>query len=106
MPIQDPDYEAEASGLNASSSETWNGTNLSKGVRRPANDTKEASAELLFDTNVAEWTEKDFPPLGDYKGERRTETGVWADKRVLKVDSGSNRFVARFPNVIRTLTVK
>ncbi|KAJ6621088.1 hypothetical protein B0H10DRAFT_2215358 [Mycena sp. CBHHK59/15] len=28
------------------------------------------------------WTDVDFPPLGDAKGDRRAEQGVWADKKL------------------------
>lgn len=28
-----------------------------------------------------EWSEMDFPPLSDVRGERRTEHGVWGEKK-------------------------
>ncbi|KAJ7161358.1 hypothetical protein C8R43DRAFT_331590 [Mycena crocata] len=31
-----------------------------------------------------EWTDVDFPPLGEVKGDRRAERGVWADKKLYK----------------------
>ncbi|KAJ7446435.1 hypothetical protein B0H11DRAFT_2336849 [Mycena galericulata] len=33
-----------------------------------------------------EWTDVDFPPLGDSKGDRRAERGVWADKKLSMAD--------------------
>ncbi|KAJ7651730.1 hypothetical protein DFH06DRAFT_552250 [Mycena polygramma] len=32
----------------------------------------------------AEWTDVDFPPLGDSKADRKAERGVWVDKKVFK----------------------
>ncbi|KAJ6504401.1 hypothetical protein DFH09DRAFT_292099 [Mycena vulgaris] len=39
------------------------------------------------------WTDVDFPPLGDVKGDRRAERGVWADKKLYKggEDEGRDR---------------
>lgn len=34
-----------------------------------------------------EWSEMDFPPLSDVRGERRTEYGVWGEKRASDLDA-------------------
>ncbi|KAJ6575338.1 hypothetical protein B0H19DRAFT_1254903 [Mycena capillaripes] len=47
----------------------------------------------FFDTfpqgSKAEWTDVDFPPLGDSRTDRKTERGVWAEKKAYK-DSQSD----------------
>lgn len=35
-------------------------------------------------TQTTQWTDIDFPPLSETKGERRSESGVWSDKNSLK----------------------
>ncbi|KAJ7170094.1 hypothetical protein C8R46DRAFT_223301 [Mycena filopes] len=35
----------------------------------------------FFDASPKQWTEVDFPPLGDSKSDRRAERGVWVDKK-------------------------
>jgi hypothetical protein len=37
-------------------------------------------------TKKLEWTETDFPPLCDRKGDRRVDAGVWSDKKVTTAD--------------------
>lgn len=34
-----------------------------------------------------EWSEVDFPPLSDVRGERRTEYGVWGEKKPSDLDA-------------------
>lgn len=44
-----------------------------------------------------DWTETDFPPLGDVKEGRKTEWGVWGEKKVSGVDKGrADWFVVSF----------
>jgi hypothetical protein len=49
-----------------------------------------------------EWTDVDFPPLGDTKSDRKAERGVWVDKRLAKdgEDEGRDRLVLRFVPIL------
>jgi hypothetical protein len=67
---------------------------------------------LLFDDKDesspvrVEWSEMDFPPLGDVRGERRAEYGVWGEKK--PYDHEADRCVVfelfKFLNILLTIS--
>lgn len=57
-----------------------------------------------------EWTELDFPPLGDPKGDRKSSSGVWGEKKPspveVETEDQADRFVlflAAFNHTLRDL---
>jgi hypothetical protein len=108
LPVRFPDVSAAFSTLKTLSSDTWSGPNFSKDecltsrcpdsqapapLKNSISNTRVAGEEFSTGMCNVGWTEMDFPPLGDFKGERRAETGIWVDKRIPKMESEAIRFV-------------
>ena len=101
MPCRLLDSDISTPTLNPSSSETWNKSIpfYSKTQPRYNNEVKtydigakDGKTEASADSSV-EWTDMDFPPLGQFKGQHRAEPVLWANKRMPSVDEELPLFV-------------
>ena len=101
MPCRLLDSDISTPTLNSSSSETWNkripfySKTLSRynaEVKTYDIGAKDGKTEASAGSSV-EWTDMDFPPLGEFKGQHRAEPALWANKRMPSVDGELPLFV-------------
>ena len=61
---------------------------------QPPQDNLVGMEEGTFpDVKKVGWTETDFPPLCDLKGDRRVENGVWSEKKAASDKEDVDAFV-------------